>query len=42
MYHGQRVANDAMLSAVEKHTTSFKSGISIKNFNFAILFFKKP
>ena len=29
---------DTLLSGIEKHTTSFKSGIGIKSFNFAYLF----
>ena len=41
MYHLQKnFTVDAMLSVIEKHTTSFKSGISIKSFNFAYFFIK--
>ena len=35
MYHV-----DTMLSVIEKYTTSFKSGISIKSFHFAYFFIK--
>ena len=42
MYHLQKnFTVDAMLSVIEKHTTSFQSGISIKCSNFAC-FLRKP